>query len=458
MKWKPYPEYKESGIELPKTIPSNWTQVAIRRLLEDGQDGIKIGPFGSALKLEIMQRCGWKVYGQEHIISGDFSMGDKYISDEKFEELKACSTGHGDLLVTMMGSAGKCKVVPEEAEIGIMDSHLLRLRLRETKVLPYFAALLIDQSQYIETQLDMMGKGSIMQGLNSSIIKDLRFIVPPIEEQRYILSCLDHETEHIDNLIAKKQRQIELLQEKRSAFIGHVVTKGLKPEVKMKDSGVEWLPKIPEHWILVSLRRKLQPGQDGIKFGPFGSDLKLEMMQEYGWKVYGQEHIISGDFTLGTQYVGNDKFKELENCSTRPGDILITTMGTTGHCKVLPNTASVGLMGSHLLRIRVKESEILPDFIVMLIDQAPYIREQINQLGKGAIMQGLNSSIVKNLQLLIPTISEQNEILEILNIALAKIDNIIANIQISITKLKEYRSTLISAAVTGKIDMRQEAT
>ena len=163
------------------------------------------------------------------MISNDFSRGSKYVDEAKFVELAACEIRPRDLVVTMMGSSGRCALVPDGIEEGIMDSHLLRLRLSDAEVDPSYLALLIDQADYVRNQIQAAGKGSIMHGLNSSIVKGIVMAVPPTTEQVQILGFLDRETAKIDALMAKKERLIELLQEKRTALITSAVTRGLDP-------------------------------------------------------------------------------------------------------------------------------------------------------------------------------------------------------------------------------------
>jgi len=111
----------------------------------------------------------------------------------------------------------------------------------------------------------------------------------------------------------------------------------MKRYPKYIDSGVEWIGEIPEKWELIPLKHLLRSGKEGIKIGPFGSSLKLEIMKPDGYKVYGQENIIKNDFTIGKRYIDESKFKELIIYEINPGDIVITMMGTTGKAKVVPH-------------------------------------------------------------------------------------------------------------------------
>ena len=247
-RFRPYPEYRDSSVEWLGELPAHWAVYPLRRRLFREAGSIKIGPFGSALKLEFMVHEGFKVYGQEHVIAKDFNRGTKYVDEAKFTELVGCEIRPRDLVVTMMGSSGRCAVVPDGIETGIMDSHLLRIRLSDAELDPSFVALLIDEADYVRDQIQAAGKGAIMHGLNSSIIKAIVMAVPPTAEQLRILAFLDRERAKIDALVARKERLIELLQEKRTALITRAVTRGLDPNVPMKDSGVEWLGEIPAHW------------------------------------------------------------------------------------------------------------------------------------------------------------------------------------------------------------------
>ena len=144
-RYKAYPDYKDCEEETIARIPTSWTTKQVRFLLKDGAEGIKIGPFGSALKLEDMVETGYRVYGQENVIKRDFSLGKRQISQDKFIEMEVYQVFPNDLLLTMMGTSGKCELVPNDIDIGIIDSHLLRLRVNESEILPRYFRLLIDE-------------------------------------------------------------------------------------------------------------------------------------------------------------------------------------------------------------------------------------------------------------------------------------------------------------------------
>jgi type I restriction enzyme, S subunit len=151
---------------------------------------IKIGPFGSQLKKDELSDQGYKVYGQENVIARDFSLGNRRVSVSKFDQLKSCRLFPGDVVVTMMGTIGRCAVVPSDAEIGIMDSHLLRIQLSPKRMMPEFIVQVFTAEGMVMRQIMRMSHGSIMSGLSSRIVRRLEVPLPSIPEQRRILEIL----------------------------------------------------------------------------------------------------------------------------------------------------------------------------------------------------------------------------------------------------------------------------
>ena len=273
---KPYPAYKESGVPWLGKVPEGWEVSTFRRRLRP-YDGIKIGPFGSQLKLDEMSVSGYKVYGQANVIARDFAKGRKFIAPSKFQELAACEIRPGDLVVTMMGTSGRCGCVPQNAVPGIMDSHLLRLRT--TASLNHrFVALVIDESRYIKEQVGVVGKGSIMQGLNSGMIKNLLLTIPPLPEQVAIVRFLGYVDRRIRRYIKAKQKLIKLLKEQKQAIIDRAVTRGFDRNVCLKPSGVAWLGDLPEHWQVSRSKRLFSSGKEFAR----PEDVQLSATQAYG--------------------------------------------------------------------------------------------------------------------------------------------------------------------------------
>ncbi len=178
-------------------IPEDWEVKTTEELVSDKKGSIKIGPFGSQLKKEYLVSKGYKLYGQENIYKKNFSLGNRYINEERFNLLSSCELKPGDLIVSMMGTIGFVIIVPENIEKGIMDSHLLRIRIDNNIVDNNFLKHAF-RSKIIQFQIDSLSVGTIMAGLSSKVIKELIFPYPPISEQTAIakiLSSLDEKIE-----------------------------------------------------------------------------------------------------------------------------------------------------------------------------------------------------------------------------------------------------------------------
>ena len=185
----------------------DWEQRKVTELLKNSLSAMKIGPFGSALKKEYFVEEGIKVYAQENAFTGDFSMGDYYITEDKYKELKSCELYPGDLVISMMGTIGACAIFPKNAEKGIMNSHLLRLQFNN-EVIPEYIMYLLRDSVLIRKQIDRLSVGSIMSGLSSSVVKKLVFPIPKLAEQKRIVEYLDS----IDRLITLHQQKCDELR------------------------------------------------------------------------------------------------------------------------------------------------------------------------------------------------------------------------------------------------------
>lgn len=318
-------QMKESGIQWIGAIPYNWNVERIKHIIQNNDNGIKVGPFGSALTNEVVSsdEGKYKVYGQSNLIRKDFSYGDNYVSEQNYKRLINYEVLPNDIAVSMMGTIGKCSVVPDNIEPGIMDSHLIKIRLSQKMLPRYFEYAYESDMGY--NQLLINSKGSIMNGLNSTIVKGLYIPVPGIVEQQAIVDFLDKECAQIDSIATDLEKQIELLQQYKKSLITETVTKGLDKSVPMKDSGVEWIGEIPEHWRLKRLKyiAKLKtgttpPGNEGINYDENGIN----------W-------FTPSDFLPNMQLDTSEKYIDREtiryaNIQTYPrGSVLLVAIGAT---------------------------------------------------------------------------------------------------------------------------------
>jgi type I restriction enzyme, S subunit len=283
--------------------------------------------------------------------------------------------------------------------------------------------------------------------LNQELMRAAPVVLPGTEEQKNIATFLDHETTKIDALVAEQERLIELLKEKRQAVISHAVTKGLDPFVPMKDSGVEWLGEVPAHWEV----RQVRSIVSFLTSGPRGWSERVG--------EEGSLFVQSGDLTddLGIAFTQAKRVaveNDAEAARTRllVGDVVVCITGAkTGNVAVCAAVEEDAYINQHLCLIR-PTADVLPWFLgVFLKSDAGQRYFGIAQYG---LKQGLSLENVKATPLLVPPVSEQEALVAAVTHASEQMDQLIGEAVLSIELLRERRTALISAAVTGQIDVR----
>ncbi|WP_165383010.1 restriction endonuclease subunit S [Acinetobacter sp. WCHAc060033] len=284
--------------------------------------------------------------------------------------------------------------------------------------------------------------------VRSDTFANIKMLCPSFYEQTQIANFLDHETAKIDSLIEKQQKLIELLKEKRQAVISHAVTKGLNPNVLMKDSGVEWLGQVPEHWEVSRFKFVCS----SIIAGPFGSSITKDMYVSKGYKVYGQEQVIPNDFEIGDYYISEKNYLELSRYEVYPKDILISCVGTFGKIAVFPENAQKGIINPRLIKATVS-NKFNPYFFREYL-KSDAVFKQFEQLSRGGTMGVINIGILNEIFAVIPPRTEQDNIYNFIQQQKNKFNHLIQKAESTIQLMQERRTALISSAVTGKIDVR----
>lgn len=432
MKWKPYTEYQESKSIWIGNIPCNWKLIRLgykSKMIVPMRD--KPPKFEGAVPWIRIEDFDGKYISD--------SKSKQYVSQEIVDSMNLKIFPTGTVLCSCSCEMGATAIVQKplvsnQTFIGIVPGKDLN------------SDFLYYSMQHYSEYLQYLATGAIQQYLSREDFQQLRLFVPSIEEQQAIAAFLDRETERIDDLMAKKQRQIELLQEKRATLISQVVTRGLNPNVKMKDSGVEWLGDIPEHWEIKRLKY-IGRAVLGLTYKP--DDIVDE---NQGTLVLRSSNIQNGNISLHDNvYVKTDVPSKL---ITRKGDILICSRNGSRaligkNAKITPKVEGV-TFGAFMTVFRSKYFDYLYYILnsqIFEYQSAAFLTSTINQL----TIDNLYSFNVP-----IPPICEQKQIVEHLLSHTTRIDQLMNKINSSIVLLQEYRSALISAAVTGKIDVRQE--
>ncbi len=296
--------------------------------------------------------------------------------------------------------------------------------------------------------LESFGAGATFKELPSSELKDFWITEPSFEEQEVIVNYLDRKTSQIAQLIAQKEKLIELLQEKRQAVINEAVTRGLNQNVKLKDSGIEWLGKIPAHWEV----KKLKYLASGVLTGKTPNTDRTDYFEpeEVDWFTpsdFNDQLVLENS----RRKISSKAIKENAVLLFRKDSVLLIGIGATlGKIGILKYDASCN---QQINAITFNEL-INPLFGLYYLSR---IREQMQSASTASTLAILNQSGTKDLMITCPPISEQNEIVRWIQDKLPQIEEAISKIKVQIEKLHEYRQSLISEVVTGKVDVREDA-
>jgi type I restriction enzyme S subunit len=413
MSFPRYPAYKPSGVEWLGEVPEHWTLAPLKKLLD-----IQNGSDYKAVET----KDGYPVIGS----GGPFAFASQYHYDGESVLLGRKGTIDRPLYVRERFWA-----VDTMYWSKIRDGAHGRFAFYTSQCIPF---------QYYSTN-------TALPSMTKSLLGSHIVAVPCETEQGAIATFLDHETAKIDALIAEQQRLIELLQEKRQAVISHAVTKGLNPDAPMKDSGVEWLGEVPEHWDVKSCRNIASIGRGASP------------------RPAGDSRYFGGDFIPWVTVAEITKDCSMWLCSTEQylteegaanstvfssGTVIYSNSGATlGVPKILKIDccANDGVVGFRGLDLSLKP-EFLYHFLWQLTDS---IREWAKQ-GQG--QPNLNTEIIKSIKIPLPPLEEQVDILRKLDEDLFVFDSLVSEADKAQFLLGERRSALISAAVTGQIDVR----
>lgn len=419
-KYQPYPEYKDSGVEWLGLIPKHW---ALRR-----------AKF-------IFQRIQRPVRDIDGIVTA-FRDGQVTLRSNRridgftnaLQEIGYQGVRKGDLLIHAMdGFAGAIGISDSDGKCSPVCS--VCTPISKTLAYPAYYGYLIRQLA-VTGFITSLSKGIRERSteFRFSEFSPLGLALPPHSEQRTIAAFLDYETARIDKLIAQQQRLIELLKEKRQAVISHAVTKGLNPDAPMKDSGVEWLGEVPEHWGVMKVAYALKI--DNNLRTPIDRNIRSEKVGDYPY--YGPTGILDSIdefFAKGEYFLLGEDGDHFLKFSQKPMTILVNgEFSVNNH--------------AHLLKGYKHCSTAWGALFFETKDLFPWLIRQ------GVGRYKLRKESLVTIPMVIPPTDEQKEILKIINKVKIDINSAIEKSESFITLLQERRTALISAAVTGKIDLR----
>lgn len=441
MRWKSYPAYRDSGVEWIGEVPVDWDNWKVTHAFNSLGSGTT--PPSNEPEWYEDGTIPWVTTGElrENCITETAKMVTPSAL-EKFTALRLHQAG--SLVMAMYGATiGRLGILAVDAtsnQACCVLSDPIHLDVKFS-----FYWLIGFKKQIIE----LFATGGGQPNINQETVAGLRIPAPRIEEQTAIATFLDRETAKLDTLISKQERLIELLQEKRQAVISHAVIKGLDPDVPMKDSGIEWLGAIPYKWMHASLRHVCKKITDGSHFSPENTD--------EGRSYVTVRNLISSEIDLdGAAKISEIDFEKLVKAGCRPSvnDVLFSKDGTVGKVAIVKNNNFVALSS---LAIISPNHEVLYSKYLYYFLHAHNGEKQVESLYAGAALKRITLDAIVGIYIPVPSINEQEMIASYLDQETTKIELLINKARQSIDLAKEHRSALISAAVTGKIDVREAA-
>ena len=437
MSFPRYPKYKATGVEWLGEVPEGWGLKRLRWLFE--------------IKKRIAGQLGFDVLSvtQQGLRVRDITSNDGQLSMDysKYQlvEVGDFAMNHMDLLTGYVDLASIRGVTsPDYRVFSIRDATACRASYM----------LFLFQMGYRNRIFYAYGQGSSQLGrwrMPTEAFNDLSFPLPPPAEQLAIAAFLDRETAKIDELVEAQARLIELLKEKRQAVISHAVTKGLNPHAPMKPSGIEWLGEVPEGWEVTGIKRFSDTITDGAHVSP---------EVDNGVYPFVSTKDVAGDSIDFENCLRTSaaSFECMVKTGCRPlmGDVLFSKDGTIGRTVVVTEDRDF-VVASSLIIIRPMKSALNSNYLNCLC-QSNIVASQVESFVKGAGLPRLSIQNLLRVTGCFPPLHEQLAIAAFLDRETARIDTLTAEANRAITLLRERRSALISAAVTGQIDVRNAVT
>ena len=437
-KHKPYPSYKDSGVEGLREVPRHWVVRKVTQLFSIGS--------GTTPPTDYSEYYGGKIpwITTSELRESVVTSTEQTVTKQALETFPALNVyPEGSVAVAMYGATiGRLGVLGTPAAVNQaccvfsvpkrIDAWFWFYWLQSRR--PYLISL---------------GYGGGQPNLSQELLKSIRVPTPPLDEQHAIAAFLDRETVQIDALVAKKERLIELLQEKRTALVTQAVTNGLNPSVRMKDSGFEWLGKIPDHWEIAPVYARYEVA--------LGKMLDAKRMSGDGLGWYLRNIDVQWD-SVNTHDLPQMDFapEERDRYRLRKGDLLVCEGGEVGRAAIWEGSIKECFYQKAIHRVRPRSMRDITRFFY-------YIMYALAM--RGVFVAGSNPNTINHLTAVqlshyrfpFPSSDEQSAIASFLDRETARIDTLVAKIHEAIERLKELRTALISAAVTGKIDVRPDA-
>jgi type I restriction enzyme S subunit len=425
---KPHLKYKTSGIEWLGNIPEHWVSQKIKF-----SDEVIMGQSPSSNDYND-NRLGFP------FLQGNADFGLLIPIPNIWCETANKQSKPNDILLSVRAPIGAVNLSDQIYGIG---RGLCAIRSLNSNYKFLFYTFLTANDE-----LNSIGTGSTYTAISVDEVRDLKIPLPPLPEQKAIASFLDEKTKQIDTLIEKKQKMIELLKEERQAVINEAVTKGINPKTKMKDSGIEWLGEIPEHWEVSRMKYKCRiQGRIGFK-GYKSSDL---VPRNEGALTLGATHITKDHKIDLTEpvYLNWDKYFESPEIMVKQGDVLFTQRGAyLGKVALVDRDYGETTINPSL--ILLKNIDMNPGFLTFYLT-SKYVVNNIEIISSDTAIPMISQEQLSNFYLPLPPLDEQEAIFVHIMTSISYFDRLGTMVERAIELLQEYRTALITEVVTGKV-------
>lgn len=442
---KTYREYKDSGESGIEQIPKHWILEKIK--------------FVATCNDEVLSdsTADDEIINYVEIGDVDYVNGITNTTEYEFKEAPSRArriTRPNDIIISTVRTYLKAIAKITEPDLIVSTGFAV---IRPRRIDKTFMSYALLAPAFIE---EVMSRsfGVSYPAIKASSLMNIKICVPPTSEQQAIASFLDAKTKPIDDIIAKREKQIELLEEMKSSIISRAVTKGLNPEAKMKDSGIEWIKTEPQSWETRRIKNVITLLTDYDANGSFADiakNVKVNVGEPYAWMVRATD-LANKRYGIvdDNNYCNKETYDFLSKSSLEAGDILIAKRGDIGKSYEVPKCDCPMTLAPNTYLLKTNKKVISNRFFHYFF-MSDYGKRQLSINNKSTTIGAIYKDDVKNLKILLPPMNEQQAIASYLDSETSKIDTRIAKRRKQIELLQEYKQALITAAVTGKIDVRE---
>ncbi|HFD6682105.1 TPA: restriction endonuclease subunit S [Providencia alcalifaciens] len=444
-RYKTYSEYQPSNDVHIKQLPIGWIMKPLGLVAAKGRTSFVDGPFGSDLKSDEYQDEGIPLIQLNNIVIGKHILQNmKYITEEKMHQLSRHIAKPNDIVIAKMAEpVARATVVNGQYDKYVIVADCVKLTI-DTSIADLSYVVYAINSKEVNSSAELVSTGTTRIRINLTGLKSLKIPFPPLAIQQKIAYFLEYETAKIDILINKQEKLIELLKEKRQAVISHAVTKGLNSDVPMKDSGVEWLGKVPEHWKNPKLIQITARIGDGLHSTPKYAD-------GTGYYFVNGNNIKDGSILISntTKEVPESEYRQ-HAVPLGANSVFLSINGTIGSV-ALYNDEPI-ILGKSAAYINCDE-KLTPHFLMYFL-QSNNAKRYYSTEVTGTTIFNLSLNSIRQMNIPLPSLEEQISITLYCQRELEKYNFLINKAETLINYIQERKTALISAAVTGKIDVR----